>query len=444
MPRAPLDPKAIESELRARSLSDPRLRDRCVERLALPDEPWPPRELDLALLTLAAWCFRPELAVARAEVAAAEAKVETAGTPANPALTLTPGRVPGGTPSAWFFAASLDFVIPTAGKLGKREAIASQEVELAALDAAVSAWRLYAGVRDALIDAEFAERALAMARRELELRGELLEWIDARLRAGAASATERLAFAIEADRARFAVSEAQAALSGAWARLAAACGLASAELEGRTLVAPEPWVDLDASPDELGLLDRLDLLRGLAEYERAERALELELAKQVPDLTLGPGYEYDQGTRKYLLDLGLELPLFDRNQGPIAEAVAQRAAVAARFEELESQALGAIDLARAELAASEARLAAIGDVGSVQERRDAARRAFEIGSSDRATLAQAELELLFVEGARVDAERQRAEAVARLEDALQRPLDPRVEALSRAEERSAAHEEEAP
>ena len=79
-----------------------------------------------------------------------------------------------------------------------------------------------------------------------------------------------------------------------------------------------------AEAREQALLGRADILAALAEYAASQSALQLEMAKQYPDIHLNTGYEYDQGLQKWgLLGLGTELPLLNRNQGPIAEASAR-------------------------------------------------------------------------------------------------------------------------
>src|SRR5262249_54268493 len=138
------------------------------------------------------------------------------------------------------------------------------------------------------------------------------------------------------------------------AALAAAIGTSTAALE-----AIEVAYDLDAPPaglEELGgearrsaLLGRSDLLAMLAEYDAAEQDLRLELAKQYPDLHVGPGYEFDQGANKWGLALSLELPVLSQNQGAIDEAVARRAEVAVRFEARQAQVIREVDTADAAL-----------------------------------------------------------------------------------------------
>src|SRR5262249_6302436 len=109
-------------------------------------------------------------------------------------------------------------------------------------------------------------------------------------------------------------------------------------------------------PEEVrsrGLHNRADLKAALAEDEATQSALQLEIARPYPDVPLGPGYEYDQGLNKWaVVGVSVELPVLNRNQGPIGEAEARRSEAAARFVALQAQAIAEMDRALANLGAA--------------------------------------------------------------------------------------------
>jgi outer membrane protein TolC len=80
----------------------------------------------------------------------------------------------------------------------------------------------------------------------------------------------------------------------------------------------------------LALLNRIDLRRELAQYAAADEALKLEIAKQYPDINLADGYSWEGGENIFELGPSAVLPVFNQNQGPIAEAEARRREVAAQ------------------------------------------------------------------------------------------------------------------
>src|SRR5207244_5176387 len=102
---------------------------------------------------------------------------------------------------------------------------------------------------------------------------------------------------------------------------------------------------------------RSDVEAALAEYEAAQSALQLAVANQYPNVTLGPGYIYDIGVNKFSLSPALDLPVFNQNQGQIGEALAKRQEAAAKFTALQAGSIGAIDSALAAYRAATHQLA---------------------------------------------------------------------------------------
>ena len=64
--------------------------------------------------------------------------------------------------------------------------------------------------------------------------------------------------------------------------------------------------------------------RWLKEHPLTVADLQLEIAKQYPDVDLGPGYSYEERRSYFTVGLSAAIPLLDRNQGPIAQAEARR------------------------------------------------------------------------------------------------------------------------
>ncbi len=181
------------------------------------------------------------------------------------------------------------------------------------------------------------------------------------------------------------------------------------------------------------LLGRGDLKTLLAEYGAAQSALQLELAKQFPNISLGPGYEFDQGNNRYWINLRAELPIFNQNEGPIAEAAAKRAEVAARFDALQAQIIGEVDLAAASYRTSVKSMATADALHAAQKgRRQKVDRAFRQGEINLPTFLSSEVEFAAIELARFDALVQHRQSIGLLEDALRRPLyDPGAMAFLR-------------
>src|SRR5436190_13586261 len=173
-------------------------------------------------------------------------------------------------------------------------------------------------------------------------------------------------------------------------------------------------------------LSRGDILRAVADYDIAESALRLEVAKQYPEVRIGPGYMYDHGVNKLPFNLALVLPTYDLNQRAIAQAEMARAAAGRSLELAQANVLAAIDTAAAALAAAQANAerAASRALPAAERTAADAARAVRAGEADRvddlaarAAVVEAELDLL-------DARRAARTAAADLQDALRRSFDP--------------------
>ena len=172
------------------------------------------------------------------------------------------------------------------------------------------------------------------------------------------------------------------------------------------------------------MLGRADILAALADYAAAQSALQLEIAKQYPDVHFSPGYQFDQGDNIWSLGLTVELPLLNRNQGPIAEAAARRVEAAARFNALQATVLADIDTAVESYRATEKSLATLQDLAGAQAAsRDAVAAQVRAGAAAPLDLLNAQLELAVAEEAQLDARVKRQHSLAALEDAVQRPIE---------------------
>jgi outer membrane protein TolC len=434
---APIDPAKSEATFTARTLQDPDLAEWAGPKRSR-EKSYPPGSWDLESLALAAFWFHPDLDVARAEVQSARAGVVTASAIPNPNFAFRPEYVlnPGVNESSWVVDLGLDFRFETAGKRDLRTEHAEKLVLAAEVRTYETAWRVRSGVRAALLDHLFALHELDLAREELLPRREILELLRRRFAAGEASRPEVARAETERSRLEIETRNVETRVDASLAALAAAIGVPESAVESLSLLGLGQWPpgrwDIAVPPAELpvattrepGLLQRFDLRRALLEYDAAELDLRLEVAKQYPDLTLGPGYVYDQGLNKLAFSFAMPLHLFDRNQGPIAEAEARRSEAQARFLALQARAIGEIEGGLARYRGS---LAELVDARALSARQrevvQALQRAFAAGAADALDLAFARAEAAALARLALLALRHAEEALGDLEDALQRPLE---------------------
>ena len=426
----PISPANNAAQLEARRLDDPGLKKFLERSLAHDLETWPPKTWDFTTLTLAAFYFNPSLDVARAQWSATQAGVRTAGGRPNPTLNLTPGydfsAASGVSPWIPFF--SIDVPVETAGKRGRRIAKAEHLSESARLNIATVAWHVRRNVRGSLLDSTVADRRAALLENQMRVQEQMVKLLEQRLAVGAISQPDLTAARIALNKTRLDLGDAHSKRAEARARLAEALGVGSSALEDAEL-SPE-FADRSAAEltsaeaRRVALQGRSDVLSALGDYAAAEAELQLQIAKQYPDVHLSPGYQYDQGDNKWTLGIVLELPVLNQNQGPIAEARARRDEAAARFTEVQAKVIGEIDradaayrAARAQLATTDALLAA------AQQQQQSAEAQLKAGAADPLDRVMAEFELGVAALTKLDRQTTLQQSLGELEDALQQPID---------------------
>jgi outer membrane protein TolC len=425
-----ISPSATAQQLEGRSLSDMNFKSFLETNLQHTFTEWPLTNLDFSALTLAAFYFHPGLDVARAQWAVARGGEAIAGARPNPVLGVTPGysaNAPRGV-SPWFPSVTLDVPIETAGKRRHRLAHTQQLSEVARLNISMAAWQIRSGVRVALVDYVAATHRAALLRAHVALQERMAEMLEQRFAAGAIGAVEISPARVSLLRLRADFAEAQRQTADVGARLADALGLSA-----RALAGIEFTFDLNQTADAAllstdarreALLGRADILVALSEYAASQSALQLEIAKQYPDLHFNPGYQYDQGENKWQLGFSIELPVLYRNQGGIAEAKAKRDEAAARFIALQAKVISEIDRALLHRAAAIEQLRQLEELTNTQRQQvERVEASFKAGAVDQFDLATTQVEFAAAELARLDALTKKQRAIGLLEDALQRPFD---------------------
>ena len=424
----PLLPADNAARLEARRLDDAGLKNFFEQNSRAPIN-WPLKKWDLDSLTLAAFYFQPNLAVARAQWREAVAGIKTAGGRPNPTVTVGPGynfsAEQGIQP--WMPFGSLDVPIETAGKRSKRILQAEHVAESARQNYFSTAWQTRANVRASLVEFIAARERAALVEEQFTAQQEISRRQEQRLAVGEISRADVTASRVALAKAQLDLSDTQAKRADARARLAEAIGLSSAALDGVKLNfslderAPKDLISADAR--RVALCGRADVRAALADYAAAEDSLRLEIARQYPDVHLNPGYQFDQGEHKWTLGLTFELPVLNQNQGPIREAKARRETAAAKFTALQAQVIGAIDHAVAELKAARGQMKTSEELfAAAQKQKKSAGDGLKAGAMDKVDLLAAQIEFSAAALARLDAQAKLQTAIGELEDALQRPL----------------------
>ncbi|MBN3805246.1 TolC family protein [Paraburkholderia sp. Ac-20336] len=440
----PIAPAQLARQFEQRSLASDDLRAFLAKALGHEIQPWPVARWNRQMLTLAAWHYSPALDVARAQWGTAKAGVQVADAIPNPVLQLpfqfaTPNPGPG-APFIW--GPALDIPIETAGKRGYRVDQASHLSESARLTIGNEAWKVRGQVRDALLALYAARVRAEFLSRKAQALEQVVRMVGKRRSVGENSGPDVDAVVLVATQAQADLAAAQSARQDALAQLASAIGVPVSALDGVQFDLDElgtaPAAPPAAEARRDAIFHRADLLASLADYAAAESALQLEVARQYPDIHLGPGYTYDTGTHKIGFGIaGITLPIFDQNQGNIAQAEAKRKEAAARTAALQDAILGDLDHALARYRASlDAVQLSARHLTTARHQLDSQAAGFAAGDTDRLTLTQAKADYEANEMTHLDAVVAARQAADALEDAMQRPLEPEPASESLTEQES--------
>lgn len=416
----PLDPPRSEQQFRARALSDSGL------RAFLKRADWPPERLGLSDLAAVALYFNSDLDLARAQLHTAQAAVITAKARPNPSLSLGGGWT-NSPESPFVFHFDPAFTVETAGKRGWRALEAQKVAEAARVAVDETAWRVRSRVRAAWLDYVMALQSIQVLRNERGIRVESVAILERRLSVGEASRQDVDISRTALISVEVATRATETQVSESAAALAAAVGLpALPTLDTVTMPLAAPSALPLTTVQQAGLLHRADIRRSLLEYAAAEANLHLEIANQYPDFQYSPGYSFDEGHHKIAFSPALNVPLFNRNRGPIAESEARRSEAEARFNSLQVQAIGEMEMALARYSGALAEFAdAEQRLVKIQQAREAAtERAVRAGEEDRLALAGVRVESAVAARVRLDALRRVQSALGALEDAVQQSLEP--------------------
>ncbi len=358
----------------------------------------------------------PILAAAEADVAAAQGRARQSGFRPNPELGMVVENFAGTGAFSGLRDAETTLSVGQRLELGgrrpARQRAAQAVVEAARLRLSIARANLLKDVKDAYAEAFADGRRVELAREQF-LRAENLqtiatELVDAgrepplralRARTAALAAVARVR-AAEAE-----YAEAQRALAALW---------------GGADDLPEPVASTDetAPAAVIDPAESLDVRLAEAEVASAVAVVARERTLSRPDVTVSVGARQFRGSDDTALVVGASLPIgiFDRNQGNVAAANAERTGAEARRNAALAGAIRRTRDAQAALRTAEARLVFL-ETRAEPEAIEAVRIAREGFSAGRFTLLDvldAEEALNTVQSELITAQRDRAQAIAAL------------------------------
>lgn len=421
----PLDPVAINQRLQAKDANSSLFQQYLLKN-NYPASQWPIQIWDLDALVYCALFFNPTLDVARAQLRAAESSQTTASERAVPTANgnIAHSNQANDDIRPYALGLSVDIPIETANKRDIRIASARHLSEIAKLEIAQTAWQLRSQIAQTFNEYQLNRKLLRLLEAEQTARQEIANMYQKRFSLGAASNSELSIAKLQLQSSQAELHAKQRDQLVLQARLASALGLPLSQVQNMKLAeSPATSTASVTNIQTAALLNRLDIRIALERYAVAESKLKLEIAKQYPDITIGPGYAYEFGDKIWSLGISGLLSMLNKNKGAIAEATQFREVEAAQFEALQAKVINDASVANEQYLQAQAYVQsqlAIRD----QQLSNATRvqRRFSAGDADRLELVLSKLENLAAEKTLVLAQAQQAMALTALEDTLQESL----------------------
>ena len=334
--------------------------------------------LTLRATLAAALLNSPALAAFSWEARAREARAIQAGRPPNPVLELKVEEFGGGGDRTAFDGADttvrLGQLFELGGKRAKRQRVATLERDLAAWDYETHRLNVLTTVAKAFVAVLATQRRISLAEEQLGMAEEALQTVAVQIKAGAVSIAEearaRVALArsqVDLARRKREQTAAQLRLAATWGSTTVTFSAVTGDLES---IIPPPSAD-DLLPH---LSHNPDVARWGVEKEQHHAVLELEQARQIPDVEVDAGVRYINAdkTAALVFEANVPLMLFDQNRGGIQEASARLAKVNAEQRAAEVQIRAALAAAHQSLFSAFEQVTALRDTIIPQ-----ARSAFE-------------------------------------------------------------------
>ena len=284
----------------------------------------PASELTYSLAEVEALALEisPSVAALRARVKAARWECVQAGLPPNPTIGYGSTEI-GNDGTAGQQGAFVGQKFIRGGKLKYAQAVALREARRLEQLLAAERLRVLTDTRTAYYDVALAQRQLDLTVRLVDLSGQAADLSRQLAAAGDARRIDVLQAEIENQRATAAQRQAMQSVDAAWRALAALSNLPFDEplqvtADFDSLLANLAW---DEVANNL-LATSPQVAARQAAIEKARCVIAQERAAVVPDVTTQLSVQYDYGTNDTFagVQVGLPLPIWNRNQGGIGRA----------------------------------------------------------------------------------------------------------------------------
>ena len=274
----------------------------------------------------------PTLRQGETETRAAKARQQQAGLYPNPTVGYTGDEIRGGSVSGGKQGFFVEQTIVTAGKLSRSRDVFAKEAQLAEMEAQEQKIRVETSVKTAFYRV-LAAQELLDARRDLaQIEQNCADSERQLFNSGQADESEVLEAEVEAQRLRLFARMQENTLREEWRSLTALLGRPDLPLSTVAGDLEHNWPDLNEDQAVEAIAAQSPATR-IADANAARASASLLRAKRepIPDLQLRGGLEYNNeslGSVPFatgwegIAEVGVQIPIFNRNQGNVAAASA--------------------------------------------------------------------------------------------------------------------------
>lgn len=286
-----------------------------------------PAQISLAALEQIALQRNPTLVQSGAQVLISQGKALQAGLYPNPTVGYAAEQIGAEGTAGEFHGLFVEQQIVTGGKLQLSRAKFAQEAQQAELQVLAQRYRVLYSVRIAYYNALVRQQRVRLRSQLYQNSVEVTRTVDALVNVGQANKADMLQAQLQLQRAKANQQMAERRYQGAWEELVAVAGVPDM---------PPIMLDDSLEFDSGSAIDRDTALANLltcspqirfaaADVARDRIALEREQVEPIPNLNLRAetGYNFEAQDTVAGLEIGIRIPLFDKNQGTIMQAHAE-------------------------------------------------------------------------------------------------------------------------
>jgi len=224
---------------------------------------------------------------------------------------------------------SLGFTIPFGGKLKKNDDLNKAKALRAFIEVQVQHREMYLDLREKYTQLYLSFQKLKVQQDLVKSSKLMLKLSKTMMKVGATTALDVGMIELESNKEELELLEIQNELGEFRARLSVLLGVDATKIKHISKSSLQQLDDEIPAYKKLKSIlvkNHLELARFRFDYEVAEKSLRVEISKQYPDFNFGVSHAGEAGDKSYTLGLsiGIDIPIFDKNQQGIAQATKER------------------------------------------------------------------------------------------------------------------------